>query len=158
QTLTPTTIALGAWHKFKSVWDHQLTSIGDKPVTYGMMIQSLATLIIGWLMSRFASTVVAYRVLKRFHLSKDATSAVRSLVYYSMLFGVVLEAMKMINVDLTALSILGGALAIGVGFGSQALINNFIGGLIMLAERPVRLGERITLGGTDGIVEDVGFR
>jgi MscS family membrane protein len=49
-------------------------------------------------------------------------------------------------------------LAIGVGFGSQALINNFIGGLIMLAERPVRLGERITFGGTDGIVEDVGFR
>ena len=59
---------------------------------------------------------------------------------------------------LTAFTILGGALAIGVGFGSQALINNFIGGLIMLAERPVRLGERITFGDIDGVVEDVGFR
>ena len=59
---------------------------------------------------------------------------------------------------LTAFTILGGALAIGVGFGSQALINNFIGGLIMLAERPVRLGERITFGNFDGVVEDVGFR
>ena len=59
---------------------------------------------------------------------------------------------------LTAFTILGGALAIGVGFGSQALINNFIGGLIMLAERPVRLGERITFGDFDGVVEDVGFR
>ena len=59
---------------------------------------------------------------------------------------------------LTAFTILGGALAIGVGFGSQALINNFIGGLIMLAERPVRLGERITFGNYDGVVEDVGFR
>jgi MscS family membrane protein len=66
--------------------------------------------------------------------------------------------MHMVNIDLTAFTILGGALAIGVGFGSQALINNFIGGLIMLAERPVRLGERIIFGGTDGIVEDVGFR
>jgi small-conductance mechanosensitive channel len=158
ETLSAKTVVLGAWHQFKTVWDHQLTSIGDKPVTYGMAIQSLATLVIGWMISRFASAVVAYRLLKRFRLSKDATSAIRSLAYYSMLFGVLLEAMKMINVDMTALSILGGALAIGVGFGSQALINNFIGGLIMLAERPVRLGERITFGGTDGIVEDVGFR
>ena len=66
--------------------------------------------------------------------------------------------MHMVNIDLTAFTILGGALAIGVGFGSQALINNFIGGLIMLAERPVRLGERIKFGGMDGVVEDVGFR
>jgi MscS family membrane protein len=71
---------------------------------------------------------------------------------------VVLYALKMIEVPLTAFTILGGALAIGVGFGSQALINNFIGGLIMLAERPVRLGERITFGNIDGVVEDVGFR
>jgi small-conductance mechanosensitive channel len=75
-----------------------------------------------------------------------------------MLTGVVLQAMRTVEIDLTAFTIVGGALAIGVGFGSQALINNFIGGLIMLAERPVRLGERITFGGTDGVVEDVGFR
>jgi MscS family membrane protein len=67
-------------------------------------------------------------------------------------------ALRHVNVPLTAFTILGGALAIGVGFGSQALINNFIGGLIMLAERPVRLGERIILGKFDGVVEDVGFR
>jgi len=61
-------------------------------------------------------------------------------------------------VPLTAFTILGGAMAIGVGFGSQALINNFISGLIMLAERPVRIGERIQFGGHDGVVEEVGFR
>ena len=119
---------------------------------------ALTTLALGWMLSRFMSVLVAYRVLKRFRLSKDATSAIRSLVFYCMLIGVVLQAMHMVNIDLTAFTILGGALAIGVGFGSQALINNFIGGLIMLAERPVRLGERIIFGGTDGIVEDVGFR
>ena len=59
---------------------------------------------------------------------------------------------------LTAFTILGGAVAIGVGFGSQALINNFISGLIMLAERPVRIGERVLFGKYDGVIEDVGFR
>jgi MscS family membrane protein len=129
-----------------------------EPITVGDTIQGIATLLLGWMMARFLSALVAYRVLKRFKLSKDATSAIRSLVFYCMLVGVVLESMRMVHIDLTAFTILGGALAIGVGFGSQALINNFIGGLIMLAERPVRLGERIIFGGTDGVVEDVGFR
>jgi small-conductance mechanosensitive channel len=158
KALTPTSVALGAWYQFEQVWNHPYMSAEKGPITVGMTVKALATLALGWMLSRFLSVLVAYRVLKRFHLSKDATSAIRSLVFYLMLIGVVLEAMHMVNIDLTAFTILGGALAIGVGFGSQALINNFIGGLIMLAERPVRLGERIIFGGTDGVVEDVGFR
>jgi len=155
--LTPTTIALGAWYQFKTVWDHPF-HIGTQLITVGMAVQGLVTLAVGWVLSRFVSALVAYRLLKRFRLSKDATSAIKSLVFYSMLTAVVLQSLRTVNVDLTAFTIVGGALAIGVGFGSQALINNFIGGLIMLAERPVRLGERINFGGMDGIVEDVGFR
>jgi small-conductance mechanosensitive channel len=158
KSLTPKSIALGAWYQFEQVWNYGYIPTEKGPITVGMSIEALTTLALGWMLSRFMSVLVAYRVLKRFHLSKDATSAIRSLVFYFMLCGVVLEAMHMVNIDLTAFTILGGALAIGVGFGSQALINNFIGGLIMLAERPVRLGERIIFGGTDGIVEDVGFR
>jgi potassium-dependent mechanosensitive channel len=158
KAITPTTLALDAWYQVGLVWNHQMLQINDKWITVGMAIEGLATLVIGWVLSRFVSALVAYRVLKRFRLSKDATSAIRALVFYSMLVAVGLQALHVVNVDLTAFTILGGALAIGVGFGSQALVNNFIGGLIMLAERPVRLGERITFGGMDGIVEDVGFR
>ncbi len=158
QAFTPATVALGVWYQFTTVWNHTLWHINGNPITVGMAIQGLATLVFGWLLARFVAAMVAYRLLKRFRLSKDATSAIRSLVFYSMLTGVILQAMRTVNIDLTAFTIVGGALAIGVGFGSQALINNFIGGLIMLAERPVRLGERITFGGMDGVVEDVGFR
>jgi MscS family membrane protein len=110
------------------------------------------------MLSRVLAAAFAHRLLKRFRLSKDGTAAIRTLVYYTLLAVVVLWSLRTVNVPLTAFTILGGALAIGVGFGSQALINNFIGGLIMLAERPVRLGERITFGNIDGVVEDVGFR
>jgi MscS family membrane protein len=159
KVLTPQSLALSAWYRVGQAWDTTfMHDSKNEPITVGMAVEGLTTLVLGWVLSRILSAWVAYRVLKRFHLSKDATSAIRSLVFYSMLMGVVLEAMHMVNIDLTAFTILGGALAIGVGFGSQALINNFIGGLIMLAERPVRLGERIIFGGTDGVVEDVGFR
>jgi small-conductance mechanosensitive channel len=155
---TPSSLAMDALYQVKTAWNTSFMHINNEPITVGMAIQGLTTLVLGWVLSRFVSAMVAYRILKRFKLSKDATTAIRSLVFYSMLFGVVAEALHMVNVDLTAFTILGGGLAIGVGFGSQALINNFIGGLIMLAERPVRLGERITFGNFDGVVEDVGFR
>jgi small-conductance mechanosensitive channel len=156
--LTPKAIALGVWYQAKLIWNHEWIEIGGESVTLGKLVTGLTIFITGWILSRFTSGVFANRFLKRFRLSKDATSAIRSLVFYSLLVFVTLTALKSVNVDLTAFTILGGALAIGVGFGSQTLINNFIGGLIMLAERPVRLGERITFKDMDGVVEDVGFR
>jgi small-conductance mechanosensitive channel len=149
---------MDAWYQTELVWKYPVTVIGDKSITVGKICIGLSILAGGWVLARFLSAMFANRLLKRFRLSKDATSAIRSLVFYGLLAIVVLTALNTINVPLTAFTILGGALAIGVGFGSQALINNFIGGLIMLAERPVRLGERITFGDFDGVVEDVGFR
>jgi small-conductance mechanosensitive channel len=158
EAITPQAIALGVWYQVTQVWNHELGTIGDKPILVGMTVKCLIILIVGWSLSKFTSGLFANRFLKRFRLSKDATSAIRSLVFYGMLIFVALSALDTINVPLTAFTIVGGALAIGVGFGSQTLINNFIGGLIMLAERPVRLGERITFKDVDGVVEDVGFR
>ena len=128
------------------------------PITVGDAVKGLVVLIIGWTFSRSTAGIFANRFLRRFKLSRDATSVIRSLVFYSLLLSVVLTALNTVGVPLTAFTVLGGGLAIGVGFGSQTLVNNFIGGLVMLAERPVRLGERITFGHIEGVVEDVGFR
>jgi small-conductance mechanosensitive channel len=156
--LTPKNLALSAWHQASLVWNFEVASISDKPITVRKIVTGLVLFVSGWITSRFLSGIFANRLLKRFRLSKDGTAAIRTLVFYFLLAIVALAALRTVNVPLTAFTILGGALAIGVGFGSQALINNFIGGLIMLAERPVRLGERIAFGKYDGIVEDVGFR
>jgi small-conductance mechanosensitive channel len=158
EVLSPKTIALGAWYQADLIWNYELGHVEKEPITVGNGVTGLIIFASGWMLSRFLAAVFAHRLLKRFRLSKDGTAAIRTLVYYTLLTIVVLWSLKTVNVPLTAFTILGGALAIGVGFGSQALINNFIGGLIMLAERPVRLGERITFGSIDGVVEDVGFR
>ncbi|HEX4413534.1 MAG TPA: mechanosensitive ion channel domain-containing protein, partial [Lacipirellulaceae bacterium] len=157
-SLTPTAIALGAWYQAEAVWNYVLMPSATQPITVGDAIKGLVILIVGWIFSRSMAGVFATRFLKRFHLSRDATSVIRSLVFYGLLVSVVATALTTVGFPLTAFSVLGGGLAIGVGFGSQTLVNNFIGGLIMLAERPVRLGERITFGSSEGVVEDVGFR
>lgn len=158
ESFSPKTIALGAWYHAELIWNKEILEIAKQSITLGMILKGLAILVIGWFAARFFSGVVANWFLRRFRLSKDATSVIRTLLFYCMLALVALTALNTVNVPLTAFTILGGALAIGVGFGSQALINNFISGLIMLAERPVRLGERVTFGNYDGIVEEVGFR
>jgi small-conductance mechanosensitive channel len=156
--LNPKNLALGAWDRALGIWRMEITKIEDRGITVSKIVQCLAVFIGGWAAARVLSTMFANRFLKRFRLSKDATSAIRTLAFYVLLAIVAVYALRTINVPLTAFTMLGGALAIGVGFGSQALVNNFIGGLIMLAERPVRLGERIIFGSFDGVVEDVGFR
>jgi small-conductance mechanosensitive channel len=157
-TLTPKTLALGAWDQVLQIWRWEITSIDDQSIYVGKIAQCLVVFIGGWLAARLLAAVFANRFLNRFRLSKDATAAIRTLAFYLLMAIVVLTALRTIRVPLTAFTMLGGALAIGVGFGSQALVNNFIGGLIMMAERPVRLGERIIFGNFDGVVEDVGFR
>lgn len=158
QIINPKNLALGAWHQAELIWNFELTTFENNSITVAKVVSCLLIFSGGWVCARITSGVFANRILRRFRLSKDATAAVRALVFYSLLVAVALVALRTVNVPLTAFTILGGALAIGVGFGSQALINNFIGGLIMLAERPVRLGERITFGDFDGVVEEVGFR
>jgi small-conductance mechanosensitive channel len=156
--LTPKNLALGAWDQIKQVWMFEVASIDDRPIYVGKIVHCLAVFVGGWFMARLLAALFANRVLKRFRLSKDATAAIRTLAFYLLMAMVTLVALRTIRMPLTAFTMLGGALAIGFGFGSQALVNNFVGGLIMLAERPVRLGERIIFGDFDGVVEEVGFR
>jgi small-conductance mechanosensitive channel len=67
-------------------------------------------------------------------------------------------SLELVHIPLTVFTFLGGAIAIGVGFGSQNILNNFFSGLILLAEQPVRVGDLVDLDGLCGIVEKIGTR
>jgi potassium-dependent mechanosensitive channel len=155
-------IAYKTWRQVRDVWDYTLYTAdkngSPRPITVGKVANVIVLFLVGLILSRRFSNFFANRLLRRVHLSKDATAVIRSLTFYVLLGSITLAALERMNVPLTAFTIVGGALAIGVGFGSQTLINNFISGLIMLAERPVRIGERVLFGSYDGVIEDVGFR
>jgi small-conductance mechanosensitive channel len=71
---------------------------------------------------------------------------------------IVLFALRVVNIPLTLFTFLGGAVAIGVGFGAQNLINNFISGFMVMAEQPIKIGDLIEIEGTFAMVEEVGAR
>ena len=158
QTVTLGERIAAAWRSVKGVWAYEFFSVDDKPITAGKVFTGLILLVAGIWASRRISNFLGRRVFPRFGLNEGASAAMRSICFYLFIILVTLAALKAVNVPLTVFTILGGALAIGVGFGSQNIVNNFISGLIILAERPIRVGDMVQFDQIMGVVGKIGAR
>lgn len=146
------------WDSVDAVWNYELTSFGESPLRVRQVITALALVLAGAAMSGALSRTLGKQVLHRLNIDPSASATIQSLFYYLLLLCFGMFALKVVNVPLAAFTVLGGAVALGVGFGSQNIINNFISGLILHAERPVKVGDLIQLGDLYGNVEHIGAR
>ncbi len=146
------------WQTVIDVWNYELTSVQDSPITVQKVVIGILLLLTGVFASRRFVGWIARRFLPRLGLNEGAVAAIQSLLFYFLLLTVVMISLRIVNVPLTAFTILGGALAIGIGFGSQNIVNNFISGLILLAERPVRVGDLVQIDDLVGVIEHIGPR
>jgi len=156
--ISPLAWLQAAWRGVLQAWDYELASVEDRPITVGKVGKGLLFCILGIWFSALLSRFFERRLRRRWKINRDGAAALKTLTFYLLMILVVLFALRMVNVPLTVFTVAGGALALGVGLGSQGLINNFLSGLVILAERPLRIGERIIYSGYDGMVEEVGFR
>lgn len=140
------------------LWGRELTSVDDHPITVGKIVVALAVLLVGWGAARAVAHLVARLMRGRSGAAEGAVRAIESLTFYALLALFFLVALRTVNIPLTAFALAGGALAVGIGFGSQAVVNNFISGLILLTERPIQIGDIIEIDGTQGVVERIGPR
>jgi small-conductance mechanosensitive channel len=112
----------------------------------------------GYVLARWISRLVIGRLPRRFGVTQNAASALESISFYVLVAMFTVTALYYVDVPLTAFTIAGGAVALGVGFGSQNIMNNFISGLILLAEQPIRVGDQIQIEGMSAKVEHIGAR
>lgn len=145
-------------HEVVMVWNYQITAIDGRPVTVGKVAIAMLILIIGVPIARAVTRRVARRVLARVGITPGTAEAAATVGFYIVLAGLLVFALWIAEIPLTAFALAGGALAIGVGFGSQNVLNNFISGLILLAERPIKIGDLVDVDGTFGRVESIGAR
>ena len=141
----------------RRAWNYELTRIDDTSLTVGRACSSLLFIIFGYFAARIISRTIARR-LPKVGVNEAAAHAIESLSFYFLLIAFGLTALRYANVPLTMFTFLGGAVAIGVGFGSQNILNNFISGLILLAERPIKAGDLIVIDDTYGNVTQIGAR
>jgi small-conductance mechanosensitive channel len=133
----------------------RLFRVGETPVTVSSLLLSLAILIASLLLSRFVRTFVADRLLGRTRLAVGSRYAIGRVFGYLVLALGILFALQPLGVNATTLAFFGGALGIGLGFGLQDVVKNFVAGLIILVERPIQVGDSIEIGDVTGDVTEI---
>jgi small-conductance mechanosensitive channel len=139
-------------------WSYELLRSEDRSITVGRIVAAILTFVVGVLIARGLTHVLGARIMRRLRVDAGAAAAYQSLLYYALVAFAFLLALRTVDIPLTVFAVLGGALAIGVGFGSQNIVNNFISGLILLAERPIKQGDIVQVENTYGNVERIGLR
>jgi len=140
------------------IWSYPLTVIDGSPITAGKVILAAVIVGVGHRASRRLSRALGHLLLSRVRMDPGAAKALEILGFYVLFVTFAVSALQLVKFPLNTLAIAGGALAIGIGFGSQNLMNNFISGLILLIERPIRVEDLVQVEGTHGTVEHIGAR
>jgi potassium efflux system protein len=148
----------GGLQRIVAVWNFQLTEIDGRSLTVGKVTIALLVLLIGIPIARVVTRRVSRRLFARIGLEPGAAAAFQTLVFYAVVVLLAVFALWVSEIPITVFTLAGGAIAIGVGFGSQKIVNDFISGLILLAERPIKVGDLIEVGDTFGEVESIGAR
>jgi len=142
---------------FWTIWDFQLFQVGAYVYTVGQFILLGLLLIFGYGLSKLIENLFSRRLTKT-NLRPQAIQTLQRLLFYTLIVGVILAALSLLHIPITAFAFLTGAIAIGVGFGAQNVINNFISGWILMTEQPVRVDDFIEIDQHTGVVERIGNR
>ncbi len=141
------------------------TSLLDLRIQRGVLsttprgiLEFILTIYAAYLLSAFLRFVLKEDIYPRMKIPQGNSYAVSSLLHYVILAIGFTVALAAIGVDLTKLTVLTGAFGIGLGFGLQAVVNNFVSGLILLFERPVHVGDTVEVGDLLGTVRRIGIR
>ena len=132
--------------------------IGNTEVTFGALLASILVFGVGYAAARLFQGWLDARVLLPAGISGGVRNSIRTGIGYVGIVIAALTAFSYAGFSLSNIAIIAGALSVGIGFGLQNLVNNFVSGLILLAERPIRVGDLVVVGGEEGYVRKISVR
>lgn len=130
----------------------------NRNITLGTILYLLFSFVALVVVSRWIRGWITNRLLSRSRLDQGMRHAIGTIFRYLVLALGLLIILQNAGIDLTTFNVLAGAVGIGVGFGLQNVANNFISGLIILFERPIKVGDRIEVGDVNGLVTAINTR
>ncbi len=155
---------LPLWGVFPSTgeaWERVMglgLALGGFSISLGLVATALSVLYVSVLLSWILRTTLEAEVFPRRPMGRGAAEAATKLLHYAFLLMGFLISLSILGIDLRSLVVVGGALGIGIGFGLQQVVNNFICGLILLFERPVKVGDMVVVDNESGRVKEIGLR
>ncbi|MFT3990572.1 MAG: mechanosensitive ion channel [Luteolibacter sp.] len=154
--------ATSAWTMVKNVWNFSVATYNDgtltKNVKLGTVILALLYFSIFYSIAARLSRRLQHLVMRRVHIGEAQANTLRNWLMIVVGVALAISTLNFLSIPLTLFAFVGGALAIGLGFGTQTLIKNFISGIIVLFERKIRIGDIIDLGGLSGTIIEINTR
>ncbi len=172
QSLAKHAAALGEHSRLwlTRIWNYELFAVEDVSevdgrrvtvsygVTVGKSVGALLLFLAGYWLFSYLVRKLQDMLIRRFGIDPQVAQVIRRWVMIMLAVMLIIFVLNLARIPLTAFAFLGGALAIGIGFGTQTIIKNFISGIIILFERKIRVGDIIELGGMTGQVTAVDLR
>lgn len=133
-------------------------NIGKNPVNLLLVLQGMLTIVVTILIALWFSRVIENRVMRVQHINMNLRVVLAKLLRVFLLFIAVLIALSAVGLDITMLSVFGGALGVGLGFGLQRIASNYVSGFIILLDKSMQIGDIVTIDSHYGVVSDLRTR
>ncbi len=132
--------------------------IGEVTLSPVDILSALVLVVAIMALTRFAQRVLDDRVLQNLQIDRGVRHSIRTGIGYAGAILAILVGVSTVGLNLSNLALIAGALSVGIGFGLQAIVGNFVAGLILLVERPIKVGDWIVIGEHEGVVRSISVR
>ena len=146
------------WQTLERVLNYPLVRLGESTLTLGTIGTAIVlTLLLFWIVALLRRWLTT-RLLTRSRMDDHARHTIGTVVSYVLILVGFMVILQTVGIDLTTLNVLAGAIGVGIGLGLQEVANNFISGVIILFERPIKVGDRVVVGDIEGSVAEIRAR
>jgi small-conductance mechanosensitive channel len=132
--------------------------IGDITISVGAVIGAILLFVVALVLTRVVQRWLEREVLPHTAIEPSLRISIATIFGYAGFIVAIVLALAELGIDLQKVALVAGALSVGIGFGLQAVVSNFVSGLILLAERPIRVGDQIAVKGDEGFVRRISVR
>lgn len=138
--------------------EYPIVYVNQKPLTIMSILLGIVILLLFVLISRVLRSILKTRLFAKYQLDEGIQLVILKLTHYLLIGLGIIIAVQSIGLNLTSLAVVFGLLSVGIGFGLQNVASNFVSGLIILFERPIKIGDRVTIGDVWGDVVNISLR
>jgi small-conductance mechanosensitive channel len=142
----------------EKILNQSLFTLGDSKLTVGLILTLVVSFTLLFIVSEWIRKFLIHKILHKRQIELGTKESIGAIVKYLLILAGIFTILQTNGIDLSAFGVLAGAIGVGIGFGLQNITNNFISGMIILFEQPIKVGDRIEVGEVTGDVTRISAR